>query len=146
MLKDSVVEENQLRITYFIDSPVKEVYSAWTDPEKISKWMGPEGVTCEEVKADLHVGGEYSINMVTPEGNRIAVGEYKEIVPNERLVFTWHWIEGTFKNSLVTVDFDEQDGGTLILLMHELLPNKEQAEHHSMGWAGCLDCLKNYLN
>ena len=146
MLKQSIVNEERLSITYFIKSSIETVYSAWTDPEKLREWMGPEGVKCEAAEIDLRIGGKYSINMNTTEGERVVEGQYKEIVPNTRLVFTWHWLDGTFKESLVTIDFSEEHDGTLISLVHELLPNKEQSEQHALGWRSCIICLEGYLN
>ncbi|MCZ6803259.1 MAG: SRPBCC domain-containing protein [Proteobacteria bacterium] len=145
MLKYSTVKENGLEISYFIKSTPEEVYSAWTDAKKVVKWMGLGSVFCEEVEIDLKVGGHYRINMNTNEGVRIAKGEYKEIVLNEKLVFTWEWEGGTFKNSLVSIVFTHQDGGTLITLQHTLLPNKENTEHHTQGWEACMIKLESYL-
>lgn len=145
MLTNSTVKENELEISYFIESPPEEVFSAWTDAEKLVKWMGPGSVFCEEVEIDLKVGGQYRINMNTNEGVRIAKGEYKEIVPNEKLVFTWEWEGGTFQNSLVSIVFAHQANGTLITLHHTLLPDKENTEHHTQGWEGCIIKLESYL-
>jgi len=146
MLKNSTVKDNELELSYFIESTSEEVFSAWTDAEKMVKWMGPGSVVCEKVEIDLKVGGQYSINMNTDDGVRIAKGEYKEIVPNEKLVFTWEWEGGTFQNSLVSIIFTNQDNGTLISLHHTLLPNKENAEHHTQGWEGCIIKLESYLS
>lgn len=110
------------------------------------KWMGPGNVVCEKVEIDLKVGGQYNINMNTDEGVRIAKGEYKEIVPNEKLVFAWEWEGGTYQNSLVSIVFTNQDNGTLISLHHTLLPNKENAELHTQGWEGCIIKLESYLS
>ena len=146
MLINSTAKENELELSYFIESTSEEVFSAWTDADKMVKWMGPGNVVCEKVEIDLKVGGQYNINMNTDEGVRIAKGEYKEIVPNEKLVFTWEWEGGTFQNSLVSIVFTHQDNGTLISLHHTLLPNKENAQHHTQGWEGCIIKLESYLS
>ena len=146
MLKNSTVKENELELSYFIESTPEEVFSAWTDAEKLVKWMGPGDVSCEKAEIDLQVGGQYIINMSAKEGPHVAIGEYKEIVTNEKLVFTWEWEGGSFQNSLVSIVFTNQDNGTLISLHHTLLPNKENAEHHTQGWEGCIIKLESYLS
>ncbi len=110
------------------------------------QWMGPGNVKCEEVNIDLQVGGKYMIKMNTDDGIATAVGEYKEIQTNEKLVFTWHWLDGTFENSIVTLLFSETASGTVLNLNHILLPDKEKAEHHAMGWNGCVEKLNDFLN
>ena len=145
MTQQTRVEDNSLEITYTFNAPIEEVYSAWVEAEQMCQWMGPEGVKCEEVKIDLKVGGQYMIKMLTNEGIATAVGEYKEIQTNEKLVFSWHWLDGTFENSMVTLLFSESAEGTDLNLVHTLLPDREKAEHHTLGWNGCLGKLNNYL-
>ena len=145
MIQDSKVLDNALEITCTFDAPIEKVYSAWAEAEQMVQWMGPGEVKCEEVNIDFKVGGKYTIKMNTEEGIVTAVGEYREIQTNKKLVFTWHWLDGTFENSVVTLLFSETENGTALNLNHTLLPDKEKAEHHSMGWNGCLAKLIDYL-
>ena len=69
-----------------------KVYAAWTDPEKIVKWFGPDSGPVQEATTDVRVGGHYAITFHTEDGEQHHVsGHYREVVPNERLVFTWAW-------------------------------------------------------
>jgi len=75
-----------------LKAPPAEVYAAWTDPEKMKRWMGPGEITAVRVEADARVGGRYRVQMHTPSGEKHDVGGvYREVVANEKLVFTWSW-------------------------------------------------------
>ena len=145
MIQNSTVKDNVIEITCTFNAPVESVYEAWADPAQMVKWMGPGEVKCEEVTIDLQVGGKYMIKMNTNEGIATAIGEYKEIETNKRLVFTWHWQDGTFENSLVTLLFSKSTEGTALNLVHTLLPDAEKAEHHCQGWNGCLSKLDDFV-
>jgi uncharacterized protein YndB with AHSA1/START domain len=86
----------------FNASPAK-VFAAWTDPQKMIRWMGPPSIIRCEVENDLRVGGRYHIKMVVPDDEHNVSGVYREIVPNEKVVFTWAWISTPERESLVTV-------------------------------------------
>jgi uncharacterized protein YndB with AHSA1/START domain len=75
------------------DAAPELVYKAWTDPEMIKKWWGPEHFTAPSIKTDLRIGGKYVFAMQGEPGSQwesisYSAGEYKEIVPNEKLVVT----------------------------------------------------------
>ena len=69
----------------FNAAPAK-VFSAWTDPEKMSRWLGPPDVKRVEAGTDLRVGGSYYIRMVMANDEHYSSGVYREIVPFERFV------------------------------------------------------------
>jgi uncharacterized protein YndB with AHSA1/START domain len=67
-------------------------------------------------------------------------GVYREVVPPSRLVFTWAWEKNPERGeTLVTVELFEQDGGTRLVLTHELFPSIEVRDSHKAGWCGGLD-------
>ena len=72
-----------------------QVFAAWTKPEKIVQWFGPAETTPDSVKVydlDVRVGGAFRISFVGNDGEYHEVGgKYLEVVPNERLVFSWAW-------------------------------------------------------
>src|SRR5437764_9510907 len=75
-----------------LNAPPAEVFAAWTDPEKMKRWMGPEGVEPLRAEIDAHVGGRYRLVMRSTDGEEHDVsGVYREVVPNEKLVFSWAW-------------------------------------------------------
>jgi uncharacterized protein YndB with AHSA1/START domain len=126
-------------------SPAK-VFAAWTDPEKIKRWMGPGEIVANRAEADARVGGRFRIEMRTPKGEAHNVGGvYREVVANEKLVFTWQWDVAPPDEpheSLVTVLFRPDEGGTLLTLTHEQLFDKQSRDGHEMGWVGAFDKLE----
>jgi uncharacterized protein YndB with AHSA1/START domain len=143
-----------LMISRVFDADIETVFRAWTDPEMLARWFGPEGVDTSSVKVDLNTGGQYEIIMQSPEGEVRHYGEYVLIEPPEKLVFTWvldvdnQACTGSTSqstNTLVTVDFRRVDNATEIVLTHEQLPDRKACEGHQFGWTGCFDSLAKLL-
>lgn len=83
-------DETTLKITRFIKAPADSVYAAWTDPAQLKQWFAPEQVRTRDFRADACVGGTYRWELVTPEGEEMAAfGEYRELIPGKKIVFTW---------------------------------------------------------
>lgn len=123
-----------------------KVFSAWTDPEKLAQWMGPEGVEVQSAETDVRVGGLYRLVMISPDCKEHNVGgTYREVVPDEKLVFTWTW-EGTpEQESLVTLTFKPDGDGTLLTLLHEQFVDESVRDHHESGWTGALEKLERFV-
>ncbi|MGZ3308880.1 MAG: SRPBCC family protein [Xanthobacteraceae bacterium] len=126
-------------------SPAK-VYGAWTDAAKISRWFGPENAEILHAEADVRVGGRFRIVFRGPDGEEHDVGGiYREVVPNERLVFTWAWRTTPERESLVTVALKRDGEGTLLTLMHDQFFDEAARDRHGRGWNETLDKLENYV-
>ena len=124
----------------------QKVFSAWTDPVKLGQWFRPSDQMQVEAQADATVGGQYRFRMVAPDGTEhVSYGEYREVDPPNKIVFTWSWESGSVTDSLVTVSLRTVDGGTELTLRHERLATEELREHHAQGWTGCLDQLAGFL-
>jgi uncharacterized protein YndB with AHSA1/START domain len=85
--------EKSITITRIFDAPKEEVWAAWTNPEIVKKWWGPEGFTCPSIKIDFTVGGRYVYCMRGQEGSQwdrdmYTAGVFKEIIPYEKIVIT----------------------------------------------------------
>jgi uncharacterized protein YndB with AHSA1/START domain len=116
-----------------------EVYRAWTDPDLLVRWFGPENVTTQEAEVDLRVGGAYRVVMLEDNGERHQVsGAYQEVVENERLVFSWAWVTTPERVSRVTVTFKPDGDGTILTLLHEQFFDAEAVRGHTHGWTGSL--------
>lgn len=132
----------------FSASP-ERVYRAWTNAEELKLWHCPEDLRVDRAECDPRVGGRFLVNMVDQEGqdNR-AVGEYLEMVPGRRLVFTWSWNTGGGgdQNTRVTVEFEPlPDGGTELTLTHDLFEDAESCEGHQRGWSSAFNQLETHL-
>ena len=123
----------------------EKVYAAWTRPQELAKWMGPVDVTAVEAKADLRVGGRYHIRMIVPGDEHNVGGVYREVVPNERLVFTWAWRSTPERESLVTVHLKSDGDGTLMTFTHEQFFDQQARDNHERGWTGTFEKLAKYL-
>jgi uncharacterized protein YndB with AHSA1/START domain len=126
-------------------APPEKVYAAWIDPEKLAIWMGPAGTMQVEAECDLRVGGRYHIKMVMIEDEHNVSGVYREIVPNEKLVFTWTWKSTPERESLVTVTFKKDGDGTIMTLLHEQFFDQDARNRHEAGWIGTMERLERYL-
>ena len=139
-----------LEIKRFINAPRARVYAAWTDPAQLKEWWGPESVRTRNLVADPRVGGEYRWDLTSPEGEEMTVfGEYRELVPGKKIVFTWKWDDDeNWKehNSVVTVELSDRDGGTELRFIHEKLPSEESRDRHNEGWNSVLDRLEKFFN
>ena len=103
-IETGVLIEPSLTLKRRLKAAPHEVYAAWTDPKKIVKWFGPDAGPVEHAETDVRTGGRYAIAFRTLDGEKHHVsGTYKEVVPNEKLVFTWQWITMPERQSLVTV-------------------------------------------
>ena len=128
------------------NAPPAKVFAAWTDPEKMKRWMGPEGVQGISCEIDPRVGGRYRLVMRAPNGEEHDVsGVYREVMPNEKLVFTWAWKSTPERESLVTLTFKPDGAGTLLTLMHEQFFDETARDHHQHGWIGSLDKLEKFI-
>ena len=83
-------EERVLVIQRVFDAPRHLVWKAWTEPERMVRWLGPQGFTTTVLKADFRPGGAYRFHMRSPEGTEHWLqGVYRELVEPERLVSTY---------------------------------------------------------
>jgi uncharacterized protein YndB with AHSA1/START domain len=120
--------DTQIGITREFDAPKHLIYKAYTTPELVKRWWhGKRGeVTIAEI--DLRVGGTWRWVMVTTDGFEVAFhGEYREIVPNERLVSTevYEGAPGGDENGTVnTLTLTEKDGRTTLTLLVDA-PSRE---------------------
>ena len=119
--------DTQILVTREFDAPKHLVYKAWTTPELIKRWWsGDRGeVTLAEV--DLRVGGTWRYVLVANEGFEVAFhGEYREIVPNERVVTTevYEGAPETDGDVVCTYTFSEEAGRTTLTLLVDH-PSKE---------------------
>jgi uncharacterized protein YndB with AHSA1/START domain len=123
-------------------SPAK-VFAAWTDPEKVKLWMGPGEMKAAHVESDPRTGGRYRWVMRAPSGEEHDVsGVYREVIANQKLVFTWAWKTMPERESLVTVLLKPDGDGTLLTLTHEQFFDDDARDRHQGGWNGAMDKME----
>ena len=121
----------------------EKVYAAWTDAAQIVKWFGPDSGPVTRAETDVRTGGRYHVVFHTEDGEEHNVsGTYREVVPNEKLVFTWAWRTMPERESLVTILVKPEAGGTLMTLIHEQFFDEAARDRHEFGWTGSLNKLE----
>ena len=125
--------DTQILITREFAAPRHLVYKAWTTPELVQRWWHANRGEMTACEIDLRVGGMWRYVMVTPDGLEVAFhGEYREIVPNERLVSTevYEGIpDAEAHAALDTLTLTEMDGRTTLTILVEH-PTKEGRDMH----------------
>jgi uncharacterized protein YndB with AHSA1/START domain len=129
-----------------LNAPPAKVFAAWTDPEKIKCWFGPPGVETLAAESDARVGGRYRILARSPDGEQHDVsGIYREVIPNQKLVFTWAWKSTPERESLVTIELKPDGDRTLLTLTHEHFYDEGARDRHQQGWTGSLEKLAQFV-
>ena len=108
-----------------------------------ARWWGPDRGGTSHAEADARVGGGFRVVFRTEDGEEHDVsGVYREVVPDERLVFTWAWRSTPERESLVTVELRPDGEGTSLTLTHERFFDEPARDRHREGWSGSLDKLE----
>jgi uncharacterized protein YndB with AHSA1/START domain len=123
-------KDEQILITREFEAPKHLVYEAWTTPEHVKRWWNAKRGEVTIAEIDLRVGGKWRYVMVTDDGFEVGFhGEFREIVPNERIVSTEVYEGMPDAEAVNTVTFAEVDGRTTltILVQHQ---SKEYRDAH----------------
>ena len=111
--------ERTVVATRVFDAPREVVYRAWTDPKQVAQWFPPKDFTSPRCEVDPRPGGIFRCDMKGPDGAVfVGKGVFREVVPNERLVFTFAGEEAVPPPILVTVLLEAQ-GNKTKLTMHQ---------------------------
>jgi len=145
--------EREITITRVFNAPRALVFKAWTDASELAQWWGPKGFTNPVCELDVRVGGAIRIHMRSPDGSVYPMkGEFCEIVPPERLVFTNIAVDAADKpiiEGLTTVTFIERGGKTTMTLQTRGRAVVDYAVGYlqgmEMGWTGSIDKLEALL-
>ena len=158
-MTNSTVSEDAVVIERTFDAATDLVWQMWTEPEHFKKWYGPQGFTVPVAKMDLRVGGKRLVCMASPDGNMKmwTTGEYTEIVPTERLVYTespadehgnvvspsaMGMPDGYPETTEVTVLLEDLGGRTKMVMTHAGVPADSGA---GGGWSQAFDKLAEHI-
>jgi uncharacterized protein YndB with AHSA1/START domain len=124
--------DREICFTRTFDRPRHLLFAAWTQPEHLRNWWGCDGSQLLACEIDLRVGGEWHfLNRLTDGSEHSFRGVYREIVPNERLVYTECYEMPSIGNPewLTTINFEDDNGKTR--LTHRILhKSKEVRDGH----------------
>jgi len=140
-----------IRIVRRFAAPIEAVFGAWTSTELLRRWYPPGADWDTPVaEVDLRVGGRLRLVMRSPDGEAFGGGgEYREITPPTRLVFTWTWDRPDVGAGvqLVEVDFSgHPDGTTTVVMTNRGLDDEQSRESQREGWEGSLDSLARLVS
>jgi len=139
------IDETKLVMSRTFNVDQQRLFEAWSNPAIMEKWFFPFGEGgYAEVEHNFTVGGEYTIDMYEPSGEKWQqTGEYREIRPYDKIVFSW--IATEEKETVVTLEFNPVEEGTELTLTHEFLPTAQSTQRHAEGWEGCFASLERQL-
>lgn len=145
--------KDPIELEGLFDAPPERVFRAWTEPDQLMKWFGPEENLLKAAEIDLRVGGQWRLFLNTSgEAAERFEGEYLAIEPGERLVFSWSHVavapDGTQEAtpaSKVSVTFEPVGAKTRMHLRHEAIQSENARRNVGNGWSGSLDRLERYL-
>ena len=144
----AIQEKPSLQLTRNYPAAPEKVWRAWTDPQALKRWWGPQpGDRVSLAELDVRVGGQFRIVFGGSEGTEHEVqGSYREVVPNRKLVFTWCWPRSTpDRESLVTILFRAAGSGTDLVFTHEQFFDETSRDSHRRGWSELLVKLETFL-
>lgn len=131
-----------LVVRRMIRATPERLFAAWTRPDQLVRWWGPADVECSGAEVDLRVGGRYRIGNRFPDGKEVWIaGEFEEVSPPRRLVYTWAIGEPPPVPERVTVRFEPRGERTEVIVVHERILDEAARDGHIRGWDGCLDGL-----
>jgi uncharacterized protein YndB with AHSA1/START domain len=123
-----------LRRTF--DAPARLLFEAYSRPEHVVRWFGPAGYPLTLCEIDFRVGGRYRFAMTGPDGVQMPPfgGEYREIVPDERIVYTSAFEGPGAEEMVVTVTFVEEGGATTLTVSTLFASVAMMEQHLGMGY------------
>lgn len=136
-----------IRIQRTLKAPPKKVFELWTEPEFVRQWFGGLDTEVRGILMDLRPGGRYSLKVETEAGASTISGEFLEVDPPKRLVYTWRveGPQGDMPSTTVEVTFEDKGGSTELSLSHGPFLQPESKAFHNDGWRACFAALDELI-
>ena len=138
-----------LTITRLLKAPRALVFRLWAEPEHLSRWFGPKDFAIPSVTIDFRPGGSWASHIRAPNGTDHRMGGvYRDIVPDERIVFTHAWIDAAGNPGLetvITVTFDDHGTDTRLTFHQAAFATMTARDSHREGWSEALDNLAAHV-
>ena len=138
-----------LNLECTLDAPPEEVFRMLTESTELVKWWGPHGFVIPAAELSLTEGGNYRFRMAPPDGEPFHLsGEFLEIDPPWRLVYTFLWEEPTpdDRETVVDLSLGSTGTGTRLVLSQGPFLTDERLELHRSGWTESFEKLQAVLN
>jgi uncharacterized protein YndB with AHSA1/START domain len=148
-------DDLKVEVTRTMPFNVNKVWDAWTNPALVQKWFNRKGATLGRAEVELKVGRNFFMDYQTKTGDVLRVyGEYLEIVPFKKLVFTWADDNLNLEDdaaldkgyeSRVTVALNDLGKSTEIKVIHDRLSSSDIMEDFEKGWTDCLRSMEEEI-
>ena len=143
--------ERVLVIERTFNAPRPLVFKAWTEPERVAQWFGPQGFKTTVLgKMDVRPGGTYRFHMRSAEGDDHWLrGEYREVKEPERLACTFTWTDAqgnaTSPETILTILLEERGKQTKLTLHQAVFESTSARDAHNNGWNSSFERLAQSL-
>lgn len=135
---------NLLALDRHFSAPPGFVFALWSNPTLVSAWWGPEGHHLQSCEIDFRPGGNWRFNMAKDGNDHWAHGTYHQILPDERLMFSYRFpMLGV--QSIVSLDVTPDGAGTRMRFLQTGFPNEEHYIGHQGGWTSTFSILEDLL-
>jgi uncharacterized protein YndB with AHSA1/START domain len=137
----------EVRVQRTFDAAPERVYRAFIEAEALRRWKAPGDAKVVLAEVDARVGGGYRVHMEGADGTPYCLrGEFREMIPGERLVYTWHWeTDPPESETLVTVTLRDVGGRTELTLVHSGFQEEQARSGHGSGWNSCMEKLERVV-
>lgn len=156
------INNNEVFIEETFNASIDRVFKAWTDPEKLMKWYAPDGCTIRFEELNIKSGGKFHSCVSNPQfGDCWCIGEYKEVIPNSKLVFTMVNADESGNpinpadigmdadwpgETLVTITLTEENGKTKLQLRQTVSQELAKKTGAYPSWLQMLNNMQTLLN
>jgi uncharacterized protein YndB with AHSA1/START domain len=137
-----------LEIERVLPAPRTVVFAAFTEPNQLAKWWGPEGYRVASLDFEPRIGESYRIQMQPPEGDPFHLtGEFRVMDPPERLSFTFVWepADPDDVETLAELSFRDLGGSTEVHFVQGSFKTEARRDLHRDGWGDSFDKLERLI-
>jgi uncharacterized protein YndB with AHSA1/START domain len=142
-------EELKLEMKRHIPAPRPAVFAAFTEPNELMKWWGPQGFTTPSLEFQPRVGAGYRIDMQPPEGEHFYLtGEFREVEPPVRIAYTFAWEDPDPDDveTLVVLSFRDLGESTEVAFTQGPFKTEARRALHRDGWTDSFDKLERLIS
>ena len=142
-------DEQSIEMNRVLPAAAAVVFAAFSDPDKLAKWWGPQGFTVPSLEFDPHVGASYRIEMQPSQGDPFYLtGEFREVDPPVRLAFTFVYEDPNPDDVETLVELLFRDLGESTEVTYTQGPFKTAARGalHRDGWTDSFDKLEQFIS
>ena len=145
-MTETVSDDRVLTVSRVIAATPEKLFDAFTKPDILLKWWGPEGASVGDHELDIRVGGRWRTALENSMGGTfVCSGVYKAIERPRRIAFTWAWLQENGEpghETLVDVSFEKVERGTRLTVVQKTFENGAQRDLHGQGWHSTFNKLE----